>query len=66
MKLIISQDGIKREIEGSFDICLSKDDATSLVRKLQAFEPAYGWLKIFSDFKDHGGENTRPLKWKDR
>lgn len=65
MKLVIEQDGIKRALEGPFEVCLSKQDAQAIIRCLreaadsQAF---YGWVLIH-DCNVKRCSDTAPIPW---
>jgi hypothetical protein len=68
MKFVISQDHIKREIEGPFAMCCSMDDLETLIRELQRQrgamgESTYGWFRIDPSHPCDCDPNTRPLKW---
>lgn len=64
MEVVISHNRTKRAINGSFNICLSKEDAETIVKILNeklSTEFYYGWIKI----EDHQPEltNTPPVEW---
>ncbi len=62
MKIIISAGNTKREIEGPFAICVSKDDLDWIKTCLNASEPFYfGW--IFITDKPKILSNCSPKKW---
>lgn len=66
MKLIISQHGIKRQIEGSFAMCCGADDLDTLIQELQrqrAGMTGYGWFKVDASHPCDAPANTRPLAW---
>jgi hypothetical protein len=68
MKLLISKDFIKREIEGPFAMCCSADDLDALIRELQRQRRAmgdstYGWFPVDPSHPSDCASNTRPLKW---
>jgi hypothetical protein len=68
MKLLISKDGIKREIEGPFAMCCSMVDLEALIHELQRQRAAmgdssYGWFKVDTSHPSDCRPNTRTLKW---
>ena len=71
MKLVISQGGIKREIEAPFGICLSGQDLDDLIRKLQDIQGAwiqsrcsYGWA-VVDKFDPNLASGGPPRRWDD-
>lgn len=70
MKLIISQNHIKRELDGAFAMCCSMSDLDALIQELQSQRAAmrdcsYGWIKVDPSHPSDAPANTRPLKWTD-
>lgn len=66
MKYIISQGGIKREIEGPFAMCCDPADLEILIQELQRARMtigSYGWFRIDPSHPSDCPPNTRPLKW---
>jgi hypothetical protein len=64
MKIIINQDGIKRSLEGPFEICLSKDDLQTLLSCLRHHEDShvYGWI-VIQDNTVRSTPNSDPIPW---
>lgn len=68
MKLIIAKDGIKREIEGPFDLCLSREVARWLrdqLRQADHDEFHYGWVKVSEEPPYQGAVNSPPKPWRE-
>jgi hypothetical protein len=68
MKVIINHNGVPREIEGPFDICIGKEDLDQIYRILKKKRKKgwhFGWINI-SDPRERteSSPNTKPLKWK--
>lgn len=70
MKLILSKDGVKREIETPFALCISPVDMQHLAQELiaqaagmQANGGSYGWVLIDTGHPDKSPPNTPPRKW---
>ncbi len=69
MRLILSKDGVKREIEAPFALCISKDDLDLFIDSLRSargllFTASPKWVQI--DPSHPGGTpNTMPQKWTD-
>lgn len=70
MRLVISKDRVKREIEGPFSVCASREDLHCLGReliaiaaKMEAEGTTYGWQRIDTSHPDSCGPNTPPLPW---
>lgn len=66
MRFIISQGGVKREIEGTFEMCASHEDFAALAERLQRAlrdDFNYGWIDIYEP-PSGGAENAEPLPWK--
>lgn len=68
MKLILARDGIKREIDGPFEMLASRADATrlhniltELLREDQSHPFNYGWFRV--DDGVDSPSNTLPRKW---
>jgi hypothetical protein len=66
MKIIIEYDGVKREIEGPFNICGSAADLRSLSEQLRGFDPdaSYGWMSIRTT-EASITPNQPPIGWHD-
>jgi len=71
MKLILSKDGVKREITTPFALCASTQDLEAFSDLLKAASRAqgdasYGWTRIDDSHPDpEGPRNTMPRKWTD-
>lgn len=66
MKVIIEQDGVKRQIEGPFWMCVSNRDAQHIIDALQKLLNegiAYGWLPI-TELPPPSMSSTSPQGWK--
>ena len=69
MRIIIEQGSTKRQLDGPFNICASREDLESLVTQLQAklVDPVwcYGWIEVAEVTKAPGGEcrNSPPEPW---
>ena len=70
MRILLSKDGIKREIETPFAICIGRDDLETLIRTLQELHGAmegisssYGWLRVDPSHPCDAPPNTPPLPW---
>lgn len=64
MKLVIEQSGVKRVLEGSFMLCISRADAEHLRKQLLqccSEEHHFGWVSIAG--REVGTPNTEPLPW---
>ena len=63
MKIIIEYGDTKRQIDGAFNICGSKDDLLLLAEKIiaKADKLCYGWIEI-SETQQHIS-NTPPVPW---
>ena len=74
MKLVLSKDGVKREIQTPFALCCDMEELDRLIRAMQAARAGmtetggtYGWLRIDTAHPDPDGPaNTPPLKWTER
>ncbi len=64
MKIIIAKDGIKREIEGPFNICANKEDLKILTDSIERADiDYYGWV-VVCEMEDFAATaNRKPLKW---
>lgn len=66
MKLIISHSHTKRQIDGPFSICGSREDiellATQLLRHVEQSEWTYGWTTIYDKIPTPL-VNTPPVAW---
>ena len=72
MKLVISQDGVKRELHTPFVMFASTDDLQRLGRHLIGLAEAmrsegisYGTVSVYPDVKLGGPSDTPPRKWND-
>ncbi len=68
MKIVISQQGVKRELIGPYDICLSRQDLETLLDRLnETYQEnfAYGWIGIYERPRVEVVPNTTPLPWKE-
>ena len=68
MKIIIAHGGVKREINGSFELCISQTDLQKLFNQLKPYtynnEFSYGWLFI-DERINQVKPNTYPISWFD-
>jgi len=80
VKFIISHKGVKREIDGSFEICCGVDDFWHLAKFLygeylrqrdgsergldERF--SYGWISVPSRCDSEMAANTPPIPWCER
>ena len=64
MKVIIDHKGIKREIDGSFQLCLGAGDAGRLIKALQEHydDGGYGWVEV-PDQVPASAASTEPIPW---
>ena len=67
MKIVIMSEGVKREISGAFDVCMSRADMEALCQQLDVQlkkeDWTLGWLTIWPrPVRDING--TPPLNWK--
>lgn len=66
MKIIIEHGNAKREINGPFNICGSKEDLCSLRdqlnNQLESHSFIYGWVNILCP-KQKSITNTPPIEW---
>ena len=77
ISVIINQHGVKRIIEGPFEMCMSRDVARSMIVQMAAAygivisvydpdnpeSPVYGWVKIYREPPIEAIPNTPPLPW---
>ena len=70
MKIILSKDGITREIETPFGMCCDMYELDILIRILQdaraAYEEScspYGWFRVDTSHPSEGPYNTPPKLW---
>ena len=64
MEIVISAQGVKREIEGPFALCGSAADFSRLRDALTAFLDnggSYGWVEVVD--RPVCAANTKPLPW---
>lgn len=64
-KVVISVDGVKREISPPFQMCLSRDMARALraaLRQADHDDFTYGWITVPAEPSADGGP---PLPWRD-
>lgn len=66
MKIVIEKAGVKREIEGPFNICGSPDDLETIVRCIEDADiRGYGWVRITAEIEPFT-PNTAPLGWTEK
>lgn len=72
MKICLSKDGIKRNIETPFAMAIQRDDLVrlgehliGLAAAMEAKGTSYSFVTIDPDGLDHGPPNTPPLEWTD-
>ena len=70
MKLTISSEGVKRELNTPFALCISSKDLGSLIRELQFVHAGmesnnmpFGWVRIDPSHPCDAPPNTKPLGW---
>jgi hypothetical protein len=66
MKVIISCQGVKREIGGEFSLCLSNRDAELILDALKRFvdgDASYGWLDVREPLP--AVPNQSPIGWRE-
>lgn len=64
MKLIIEHGKTKREINGPYNVCGSRDDLTRLSEAIRCFlkeEAAYGWVEVTEP--NPSTTNQKPVPW---
>lgn len=68
--MIISQDGVKRRLEGAFGLCIDVDELDALARHLRflhagmvATGSTYGWLTVDTSHPDKSPPNHAPRNW---
>jgi hypothetical protein len=73
MKLILSKDGVKRELHTPFAVCTSPDDLERIGREfialaagMRADNASYGWQRVDPSHPCDCPPNTPPLLWTDR
>ena len=71
MKIIISHEGVKRELQTPFRLCMAMDDLDALVESLKRArrmmgDCTFGWMRIDpeGETEDSSPANTPPLPWK--
>ncbi len=73
MKLVLAKDGVKREIEAPFGLCVSSDDLETFIGLLREARAvmgsqgaSFGWVRIDpSHPADDASDGHPPLKWTD-
>lgn len=68
MKFVFAKDGVKREIEGPFQMCCGINDLKELRRILDVQierNYAYGWFDVVPPLEWQAPSNTQPKKWID-
>jgi hypothetical protein len=70
MKIILSKDGVKREIETPFAMCIDREDLEALIRSLRELHAAmtemnasYSWIRVDPSHPCDAPANTPPLPW---
>ena len=70
IKIVLSKDGVKREITTPFGICIHRDDLGRLIRALQDIRDRmegagaiYGWDRVVVGHPDDSLPNTSPRPW---
>lgn len=65
MKIIIAYSNTKRQIDGPFNICGSRDDLKLLADRIYAEidDLGYGWIQIPSEPYQESIANTEPIDW---
>lgn len=63
MKVIIEHDGVKRVIDGPFQMGLSVEDAKNIIRCLEE-NAGQGWVNIV-DMPPKKDANKEPIRWKE-
>ncbi len=64
MKIVINSDKVKRQIDGNFSICASREDFKSLVYRINTKlgdNFTYGWIDIYDPVLDV--PDTKPEPW---
>lgn len=66
MRLLIGFSKTKREINGSFSICGSKDDLVAMAQQIlwraERDDFHYGWIDVYAD-RTPALANTPPIPW---
>ncbi len=67
MKFTIEYEGIKRQIDGPFNLCASKEDLAAIADAIREFDEkaVYGWIFV-RQRRAKMTPNQTPLGWKDR
>jgi hypothetical protein len=77
MKMIIDKDGIKRELESPFSLCMSRDDLDAFICELRerlvvmsdtsdgSLGSSYGWFRVDTSHPASAPSSTMPLAWTD-
>jgi len=74
MRILIEQNGVKREIVGPFAICMGREDAENLVSCVReqlnrhcGDDPehrfSYGWIDIVDKHRAEPTGNLPPMPW---
>ncbi len=67
MKIIINQDGVKRELrDGAFELCADESGWRALRDALAQVESEgwrYGWVTVFEKPVVEVTPNTKPIPW---
>jgi hypothetical protein len=69
LRVCVNQGGVKRMIEGPFEICVDRRALFTLRRRLEDVDFDkwnYGWIKIFAEPDIEVAPNTEPLPWAER
>ncbi len=64
MKIVINSNKVKRQINGNFSMCASREDFQSLVYRINTKlggNFTYGWIDIYDPVLDV--PNTKPETW---
>jgi hypothetical protein len=77
MKMIIDKDGIKRELEAPFSMCMSRDDLDAFICELrerlavmrdtsdESSGSVHGWFRVDPSHPSSAPSSTKPLAWTD-
>lgn len=66
LKVIVNQDGVKRQIDGAFEIYVDQHSLRVLRDRLYSIgveEWSYGWIPIFETPEIDSHPNTPPKPW---
>ena len=70
MKLVLFKDGVKREIETPFALCIGRGDLHQLIDELKFVAggmdgsgSSYGWVRIDPSHPADCKPNTPPMPW---